>query len=94
LQGYKFLVRRRVKTISAALQAQRFPPVLPGTGFIEFKSVLYTPHPSGMPTTGQASRISPADDFFSSPVISLLLPGTETSIQSSNIFGPLDEREN
>ncbi len=62
--------------------------------FIEFKSVLYTPHPSGMPTTSQASRMNPADDFFSSPVISLPLPGTETSIQSSNIFGPLDEPEN
>ena len=39
--------------------------------FIELKSVLYMPHPSGIPTSSHASRIIPADDFLTPSVISI-----------------------
>jgi hypothetical protein len=37
--------------------------------FIEFNSVLYTPHVSGTPTSTQANKIIAPEDFFVSSLI-------------------------
>jgi hypothetical protein len=90
--GYEFLACRVQDHFEGAAGAA----VIAGAAwnsFIELKSVLYTPHPSGIPTSSHASRIIPADDFLTPPVI-FIPPGTKTSFPASNISDPPDEPGN